>query len=93
MDRNIIPQSVEGYEMEELDGEFLLYHPTSQKIVHSNQSGLLIWKLADGTRSVGEICQLLMAAYPEAAAEIEQDVEDTLLTFKECGAFSWEENS
>jgi len=93
MDRNVIPQPVDGYEMEELDGEFLLYHPTSQTIVHSNQSGLLIWKLADGTRSAEEICQLLMAAYPEAAAEIEQDVEDTLMTFRECGAFTWEEDS
>jgi hypothetical protein len=91
MDMHIKPQPVAGYEMEELDGEFLLFHPTSQTSVHSNQSGLLIWKLADGSRSVGEIVDLLKAAYPEAADEIEHDVEETILAFKSCGAFTWED--
>ena len=92
MDDSIVPQPVGGYEMEELDGEYLLYEPASQRIVHSNQTGLLIWKLADGRRSVGEMCGLLAAAYPEAAAQIRQDVQDTLDTLRSCGALTWGDN-
>lgn len=92
MDDSIVPQPVGGYEMEELDGEYLLYEPTSQRIIQSNQTGLLIWKLADGTRSVGDICGLLAAAYPESAEQIRQDVMDTLNTLEGCGALTWGDN-
>ncbi len=90
MEDDVRPQIVDGYQMEALDGEILLYHPASTNILHSNQSGYLIWRLCDGQRTVAEICQLLVDAYPEAAGEIENDVRETLEIFKEYGAVTWE---
>ncbi len=60
--------------METLDGEIILLHPTRNVIIHSNQAGALIWSLCDGKRSVGEIVEILGAAYPESQDEIALDV-------------------
>jgi hypothetical protein len=80
------PRQVPGYQMEMLDGEMVLFHPTSLSILHSNSSAALIWQLCDGKRTVAEIIELLSAAYPESATEIPTDVYDTLRTFVEHGA-------
>jgi len=84
------PRPVAGYQMEELDGEILLFHPASARILHSNSSGLLIWKLCDGQRSVADICRLLSAAYPESAGQIEADVCQALRAFRDYGALTFE---
>lgn len=83
------PCHVPGYQMETLDGEMVLFHPASLKILHSNDSGALIWQLCDGQRTAADIVQLLSAAYPDSASEIGADVRDTLLTFVEEGAVEW----
>lgn len=83
------PRHVPGYQMEMLDGEMVLFHPTSLIILHSNTSGALIWQLCDGQRTVADIIELLRTAYPESATEVLTDVYDTLLTFVEQGAIEW----
>jgi hypothetical protein len=75
--------------METLDGEMVLFHPASLKILHSNNSGALIWGLSDGQRTVADIIQLLSEAYPDSASEIQADVHETLLTFAQQGAIEW----
>ncbi len=86
------PRQAPGYQvadMESLDGEIVLFHPATQKILYSNRSGALIWGLCDGQRTVADIIQLLSEAYPDSALEIEADVRDTLLTFARQGAIEW----
>jgi len=83
------PRQVPGYQVEMLDGEMVLFHPTSLIILHCNTSGALIWQLCDGQRTVADIIELLSAAYPESATEIQTDVYDTLLTFVEQGTIEW----
>lgn len=68
------PRPTQGFQMETLDGEIILLHPTRNVIIHSNQSGALIWSLCDGQRSVAEIVEILGAAYPESQEEIAVDV-------------------
>lgn len=83
------PCPVPGYQVEILDGEIILFHPTRLQILHSNQSGALIWQLCDGRRTVTEISQLLSASYPDSAGQISTDVDETLQTFAQHGAIMW----
>ena len=86
------PRQVSGYQMadeESLEGELVLFHPSTQKILYSNQTGALIWRLCDGQRTVADIIQLLSQAYPDALSEIATDVRDTLLAFIQQGAIEW----
>ena len=68
----------DDYRLEEVDGELLLYHPGSTKILYCNETASLIWQLCDGTRGEKEIVRDLSEAYPESADAIEGDVRETL---------------
>ncbi len=80
------PKQCEGFVIEQLDGEVVLLHPVRNILIHSNQTGALIWQLCDGTRTVEEISDILSAAYPEAGARIAQDVPDTIRKLRAQGA-------
>lgn len=83
------PLPTPGYAIEELDGELLLFHPSSEIILHTNTTGAMVWRLCDGQRSVAEIVETLTAVYPEATADIAQDVPDLLSQFADQGAITW----
>ena len=83
------PCPVAGYQVETLDDEILLFHPSSRMIFRSNSTGALIWQLCDGKRTVGEIIKVLSASYPEASQQIEKDVPQTLQAFAKHGAITW----
>lgn len=83
------PLPTPGYAIEALDGELLLFHPSSETILHTNETGALVWRLCDGQRSVAEIVAVLTAVYPEAAADIAQDVPELLAQFAHQGAITW----
>jgi hypothetical protein len=78
-----------GYQAEILDGEAILFHPVSMKILRTNQSGALIWQLCNGQREVCQIVRILAAAYPEAVGDIERDVREILIALAEQGAIEW----
>ena len=82
------PRRVADFRLEELDGELLLYHPGLTSTVYLNPTAALIWRLADGCRTVGEIGTLLSAAYPDAA--LEPDLEQALLQLAQHGAIEWQ---
>ncbi|MEK6753569.1 MAG: PqqD family protein [Chloroflexota bacterium] len=82
----IVPTPVDGFQIETLDGEIVLLHPTRNIIIHSNQTGALIWLLCDGARTTDEITEILSAAYPEASAEIRADVPAVIQTLASRGA-------
>ena len=74
MQRALVPTLVDGYQIETLDGEIVLFHPTRNIIIHGNQTSALIWHLCDGKRTVDEIVEILGAAYPESYAEVQTEV-------------------
>lgn len=82
----VIPSPVDGFQIETLDGEIVLLHPTRNIIIHGNQTSALIWHLCDGVRTVDEIAEILGAAYPEARHEIQVDVPATIQTLVNRGA-------
>ncbi|HHD56534.1 MAG TPA: PqqD family protein [Desulfobulbaceae bacterium] len=82
------PRQNEGYMLEELDGELLLYHLDQTKTVYLNNSAAIVWHLCNGENSVGDIIAFLEEKYPEAVKEIAGDVQDTLLKLLDAGALS-----
>lgn len=89
MGRSQRPYPTPGYHVEELDGEILLFNMSSQTILHTNQTGALVWKLCDGQHTAVEITQLLQAAYPDAADQIGEEVPQILDSFAAEGALAW----
>ena len=83
------PCRVSNFQMEVLDDEIILFHPTSKAIFYSNNTGALIWELCDGKRTMVDITQILSEAYPEAKDQIAADVHHTLETFASHGAIIW----
>jgi hypothetical protein len=75
----------DGYRIEVLDDEILLYNPAQTRVIALNASAALIWQLLDGTRGRAGIIALIGEAYPEAAA-IEADVDELLATLRGAGA-------
>jgi Coenzyme PQQ synthesis protein D (PqqD) len=86
MQKAFVPTHVNGYQIETLDGEIVLFHPARNIIVHGNQTSALIWHLCDGVRTVGEIVAILSAAYPEAGQKIQVDVPETIQALVSQGA-------
>lgn len=76
-----IPQVRDDFQLEEMDGEMLLYSPKSARSLYLNPTASAIWQLCDGKNSVGEIIALLREAYPDSAEDIEKDVHQSIESF------------
>ena len=74
------------YRLENMDNELLLFNPNTTNVLYMNESASVIWQLCDGQRTVPEIIDLLVNAYPEAAASIPADVHETIDLFMTNGA-------
>lgn len=85
---SIQPRPVAGYDIEEMDGEVVIYHPATEAIYYCNATAALIFRLCDGTRDLGTIVKLLQDAYPDAASQIERDVHTTIDELSRHGALT-----
>jgi hypothetical protein len=72
------PKQKPDYRLEKLDDELLLYHPDRTTIMYCNATASLVWQLCDGERTVGEMIDLLCAAYDQPEAAITAEVISTL---------------
>jgi len=77
MDTPQRPNRAEGYNLEPLDDELLLYHPARTQAIYMNATATLIWGLCDG-RPIEAITETLVAAYPDAAATLPAEVRATV---------------
>jgi len=84
------PTQIPGFYLEDLDWELLLYNMADTRVFYCNVTASLLWHLATGERTVGEIVDLLSAAYADSAsrAQIQTDVIQTLTLLHEHGALS-----
>jgi hypothetical protein len=64
--------------LEDMDGELLLYNPSSAVTLHLNGPSAIVWQLCDGQRAAADIVQLVQEAYPDQNAQIKQDVTDVI---------------
>jgi hypothetical protein len=83
------PRRKDDYQLEMIDNELLLFHPAQTRILYCNESASLIWQLCDVQSTPQEIVALLMAAYPEAADSIADDVQATLQQLAQHGAIEF----
>lgn len=60
--------------LEDMDGELLLYNPTTATTLHLNNSSAVVWELCNGERSLGDIVAALEEAFPGQAEQIKEDV-------------------
>ncbi|MGH2459510.1 MAG: PqqD family protein [Chloroflexota bacterium] len=83
MDDQVCPRPVDGFQVDELDGEAILFHPVRLTIMRLNRTAALIWHLCDGQRTAKQIRDALTDAYPEARRDIEADLPRVLQLFQE----------
>lgn len=69
-----VPIPRQGFQLEELDGETLLYRHSLKKMIYLSESAAVVWKLCDGERTAQEIVNLLADAYPESRETVIGDV-------------------
>lgn len=86
MTADLVPTRVQGFLLERLDDEVLVYHPGLAKTIRLNETASIVWELCDGRRSAGEIAAILKDAYPDDRAHIHEDVERALRHFADEGA-------
>jgi hypothetical protein len=80
------PRPRDGYVLEALGDELVIFHPATEAIFYCNATAALIFRLCDGVRDVATITRLLAEAYPEAADHMLHDVTSTLERLAEHGA-------
>ena len=80
-----IPQPNPDFQLEEMDGELLLYHPGKTVTIYLNETASLIWQLCDGNRNTDAIYTLLRESFPEVGS-LEDDIKSTLGDFQHHGA-------
>jgi len=80
------PKTVADFQLEEIDGEVLLYSPKATRSIYLNPSASLIWRLCTGEFTTQEIIESLQEQFPEQADTIVDDVNTTLDQFLESQA-------
>ena len=80
------PKRTADYQLEQIDDELLLFHPSQTNILYCNATASLVWQLCDGQRTVQEIINLLKGAYPEAEDTLADDIKTSLDQFAQQGA-------
>lgn len=80
------PRTVADFQLEEIDGEVLLYSPVATRSIYLNPSAALIWHLCTGDFTVQEIVDSLQEQFPDQASSIVDDVMTTLEQFSESQA-------
>lgn len=83
---NVKPIPTRDYLLEQMDDEFLLYHPTVKKVMYCNSTASLVWKLCNGERFADEIVTLIEGAYPVERDVLELEILQTLAAFEAHGA-------
>ena len=59
-----------------IDGEAVIVLPESGQVNVLNEVGSRIWELIDGTHSVSEITEIIVAEYDVTAEQAERDVNE-----------------
>ena len=69
----------------EIDEDISLYVPQTEQVIVLNGTASDIWRLADGSHTIGEVIELLASSYGVSAESITADVEKTVDELSEAG--------
>jgi len=83
-----VPIPKKGYFIEPKGENYLLIHVDGggSGSLECNETALMVWQLCDGERSIDQIAQLLIDAYPDNCALVARDVQSNVRTFLGRGA-------
>ena len=82
---DLYPIPAPGVVSRVVDREAVLVSPAQGKVRVLNEVGARIWVLADGSRTIREVAQCIVAEYSVEMAEAETDVQDFLRKLIERG--------
>ena len=74
IDLDAIPNQHQDFQIEQIDGETLLYQHQLKRMIYLNESAALVWHLCDGRHSVADIIDLLINSYPDTEDAVRADV-------------------
>jgi hypothetical protein len=83
IDRVLVPAA--DVQMEVIGDEVLLYLPQHASAVYLSPTAAFVWALCDGSRSARVIIDLIKEDYPDAGANLSEDVLATLDQLQESG--------
>lgn len=78
-----VPSRKQGFELKKIPCCFLLQDAEGKNVLKLNETSVLIWELCNGELSVGDMLELLLESFPEAADNLEKDVFRVLDEFNE----------
>jgi len=81
MDLNQKPKKQGSFSSDIVDNEVILFNPDGSRFLYLNQSAALVWEQCTGVLSAKEIIQAMQEAFPDAVEKVQNDIENTLLTF------------
>lgn len=65
------PESAEGLDVHEVDDGVVVYDAGRDRVHYLNASATLVFLLADGTRTLAQLQELVKEAWPADAAHVE----------------------
>jgi len=74
------------------DGWAVVVNMDTGACVSLNPSGIRVWELINGRRSIGQIARALASQFQEVPEAVDKDVESLLATLKEEGLVGYEVN-
>jgi hypothetical protein len=77
-DESSVPVRRRGFRVQAMDGETLIYRHAMKKAIYLNESAAVIWQLCDGHRSIKEIANVLVDAYPDVGDDLAIDINETV---------------
>ena len=80
-----LPARREGASTVELDDNVAVYDDVGQLLILLNTSAAAVWEHCDGTTTVDDMVRALAAAHPDDAADIGEDVRQTVRKLVELG--------
>ena len=89
MELDACPRLAGHLRVEALDNRVLVYDPNGGMVVELNRTGGLVVQLCDGERSVAEIRDALVEAYPDAAEQIGREVPGIIDGLEEREVLEW----
>ena len=80
-----LPTRRAGASTVELDDNVAVYDDVGQLLILLNTSAAAVWEHCDGTTTVDDMVRALAAAHPDDAADIGEDVRQTVRKLVELG--------
>ena len=78
------------YFVEEVEGEWLLFKPESQKAIYLDETASLIWQMCDESRNAKELANEIASHYPDSEETVKNDVMSALESLYAHGAINIE---